>query len=118
MITITIYGKAYVAPTAIDNDAALLGTFESVIRAQLDALATAAGVPKTPIDRKQFTPFGEYEYDEEGEIKTVRELVWLTLPDALHDQVKVPTVADLLPPAPTPPAPAPAVVAPITDPED
>lgn len=99
-ITINIYGHDYLAPREIDNDLAALGSFEAAIRAQLDGLAAAAGVPKTTIHRPVLRD-GEYEYDLEGKVKTTPEAVWLTLPPELHAKVQLP--GEVTPTVPPPP---------------
>lgn len=108
-ITINIYGHDYLAPREIDNDLVALGSFEAAIRAQLDALAAKQGVPKTTIHRPVLRD-GEYEYDRDGNVKTMPEQVWLTLPDALHARVTIP--------GGEPPSAVPAPAAPATDAND
>ncbi len=108
-ITINIYGHDYPAPREIDNDLVALGSFEKAIRGQLDTLAAQQGIPKTIIQRPVLRD-GEYEYDRDGKVKTTPEQVWLTLPEELHAQVKLP--------GSEPPPAAPAPAAPATDAND
>lgn len=90
MITIHLYGRAYVVPRSLDNDAELLAAFEKDLRRQLEGMAAQAGISKQPIVRPVIKD-GEYQYNGKGELETVEEWHWLTLPDALHDRVVVPT---------------------------
>lgn len=90
MIIITIYGRDYVAPAAIDNDGAKLDAWVAAIREQLEMMAEDERVPKTSIARALFTPNGDYDTDATGAPKTVRESVWLVLPDDMHNAVVLP----------------------------
>lgn len=108
-LILNIHGRDYRVPPALEPEPELCAAFDTAIRAQLQAGAAKAGIPKATIHRAQFTLDGGYQYDAEGKVATVAEQHWLDLPAALHDAVQVPTAEDILPPPPV-------VVAPVTPP--
>lgn len=107
-LILNIHGRDYPVPPALEPEPAHCAAFDAAIRAQLQAGAAKAGIPKTTIHRAQFTPDGGYQYDTDGKVVTVAEQHWLDLPAALHDAVVVPTAEAILPPVPVVPAPTPA----------